>query len=88
MFRIWGKIWKDNHMIKDMTIEDGGTDTRTHKVFHALETICHEFDLAQPIWLDSSIRQFQKTARARFYQDSFIEQISFDYLEIQIIEED
>ena len=88
MFRIWGKIWKDNHMIKDMTIEDGRTDTRTHKVFQALETICHEFDLAQPIWLDSSIRQFQRTARARFYQDSFIEQISFDYLEIQVIEED
>ena len=35
MFRLWGKIWKDNHLLKD-----------------------------------------------------FIEQIDFDYLEIQVIEED
>ncbi|MBQ8306337.1 MAG: hypothetical protein IJX90_09005 [Blautia sp.] len=88
MFRIWGKLWKDSHMVRDITLTDDSADTRTHKVFHALEQICHEFDLAQPIWLDSSIRQFRKNARARFYQDSFIEQISFDYLEIQVIEED
>ena len=26
--------------------------------------------------------------KARFYQDNFIEHIEFDYLEIQVIEED
>ena len=28
------------------------------------------------------------TSKARFRQDSFIEEIEFDYLELQIIEED
>jgi len=50
MFRLWGKIWKSNHLIKD-------TDFKRH-------------------------------SKTRFYQDSFIEQIEFDYLEIQVIEED
>ena len=45
-------------------------------------------DLGNPIWLDTTIREFQKTDKARFRQDSFIEQIDFDYLEIQVIEED
>ena len=86
--RIWGKIWKDNHLLKDTTIEDHSNDTRTHKIFHALDDICLEFDLGKPIWLDSCVADFRKHSRARFTQDSFIEQIDFDYLEIQMIEED
>ena len=88
MFRLWGKIWKDNHLIKDTVVCDGRDDPRTHKVFHYLEQICYEMDLGNPIWLDTTIREFQKTDKARFRQDSFIEQIDFDYLEIQVIEED
>ena len=34
------------------------------------------------------IELLKKHGKARFYQDNFIEQIDFDYLEIQVIEED
>lgn len=87
MFRLWGKIYKENRLIMDTVISDSSDDTRTHKIFHALESICYEFDLSKPIWLDSTIRDFQKHDKARFYQDNFIDSIGFDYLEIQIIEE-
>lgn len=87
MFRLWGKIWKDNHLIKDTVICDESDDTRTHKIFHALDEICYEFDLGKPIWLDSNIDEFKRRAKTRFSADSFIESIDFDYLEIQIIEE-
>ena len=63
-------------------------DNRTHKVCRALETACYELDLGKPIWLDSNVEEFRHHAKARFYQDSFMEEIPFDYLEIQIIEED
>ena len=88
MFRLWGRTFRDNHMLSDIVIENGSKDTRTHKVFDGLEKICYAFDLSKPIWLDSVIADFQRTSRARFYQDSFIDRIDFDYLEIQIIEED
>ena len=88
MFRLWGKMWKDNRLLKDIMIENGDSDTRTHKVFRALDDICMEFDLGKPIWLDSNIQDFKRHSRTRFRQDSFIEEIEFDYLEIQIIEED
>lgn len=87
MFRLWGKLWKDNHLLNDITIKDDSDDTRTHKIFHALDEICMEMDLGKPLWLDSNISEFKKHSRTRFYQDSFIEQIEFDYLEIQVIEE-
>ena len=87
MFRLWGKIWKDNHLIKDTVICADTDDTRTHKIFHALDAICYEFDLSKPIWLDSTIEEFKKRDKTRFNQDNFVDSIDFDYLEIQIIEE-
>lgn len=88
MFRVWGKLFKDNRLIKDITVCNDARDTRTHKVFHALDEICRAFDLARPIWLDANIREFRRHARTRFRQDSFIEDIDFDYLDFHVIEED
>ena len=88
MFRLMGTIFKDTHILKSTVICDATERTRTKKVFGSLENICHEFDLETPIWLDSNIKDFQKHARTRFRQDNFIEILDFDYLEIQIIEED
>ena len=88
MFRLWLKIFSDNHLLKDATIEDKTADTRTHKVMRALEEGCRLFDLGHPLWLEKNVRDFRKHARVRFTQDNFIEEIEFDYLEIRVIEED
>ena len=87
MFRLWGKLYQENRLLKDTVICNDSADTRTHKIFHALEEICHEFDLSKPIWLDANITEFQRNRKTRFYQDNFVDMISFDYLEIHIIEE-
>ncbi len=88
MFRLWGKIWKDNHLVKDTTYEREADDTRTHMIFAGLDAICYEFDLQRPIWLEVNVTEFKKTAKARFRKDSFIEEIDFDYLEIEVISEE
>ena len=88
MFRMWGKIWKDNHLIKDTVacISDYSL-SRTQMVFQALDEICYTFDLSKPIWLDANIHDFQVHDKTRLSQDNFIEQIDFDYLENHVIEE-
>lgn len=88
MFRIWAREFKNNKMLRDVVIPVEGGDTRTHKVFYALSRICDEFDLGNPIWLESNISEFRRQAKTRFYADSFIEPIEFDYLEIWVLEED
>lgn len=88
MFRLWAKIMKDNHLIKDTVICNDSDDTRTHKVFDALDKITYAFDLGKPIWLDSTVEEFKRHDKARFTQDNFIEEIDFDFLEIHVIEED
>lgn len=87
MFRLWGKEFKDNRMIRDTVVCNDSDDTRTHKIFQALNAICYEFDLSNPIWLDSTVEDFKRHSKARFTKDNFVDSIDFDYLEIHVIEE-
>lgn len=88
MFRLWVRIIKDSRLVKDTVIEDASEDTRTHKIFNGLDAACVEFDLCKPIWLDSTVADFKRLSKARFTADNFIEPIDFDYMEIQVLEED
>ncbi|MCH5264976.1 MAG: hypothetical protein J1F02_03690 [Lachnospiraceae bacterium] len=89
MFRIWGKVFRDNRLLQDMVYEDSDLSiNRTKKVFAGLHEFCMAFDLQEPIWLDKNIEEFKRVDKTRFYQDNFIETVDFDYLEIQVIEED
>lgn len=87
--RIWCKLFRKNHLLKDTVVEDYDmSKSRTAKVFDSLETACYEMDLEKPLWLDKNKREFIRHARTHFTQDNFIEQIDFDYLDFQVIEED
>jgi len=89
MFRLWAKEFKDNRLLKDITISDMAEGkSRTKKVFDAVDEVCYEFDLSRPVWLDKNINEFKRRDKTRFDQDNFIDSLEFDYLEIQMIEED
>ena len=88
MFRLWGKIMKNGRLERDTeyrTIDY--SKSRTQMVLDGVDQICHEFDLANPIWLEKTIQEFKYHDKARFTQDNSIEPLEFDYLEIQVLEE-
>lgn len=72
MFRLWGKIWKDNRLLRDTVVEDDREDTRTHKIFKGLEEICYQMDLGNPIWLDSTIKDFKNTTKQDFIRTALL----------------
>lgn len=89
MFRLWAKEFRSNRMLRDMVVENASPDlNRTKKIFAAMDEICYEFDLTKPIWLEHNIAEFKRIDKTRFTSDNFIEAIDFDFLEIQVIEED
>ena len=90
MFRMWCKLFDDRgHLIKDTVIKNADSDlNRTRKIFAAIHDACYEFDLAEPIWLDSNVSEFQRHSKVRFTKDNFVEDIEFAYMEIEVIEED
>ena len=88
MFRMWGKIMKDNHLGSgNRIIAAAGHHIFHQMVFNCLDEICYKFDLEKPMWLDATVQDFKYHDKARFTQDNFIETVDFDYLEIQVIEE-
>lgn len=90
MFRLWCKIFDEgNHLIKDTVYENNDNSlNRTRKIFDGIKHACYEFDLSEPIWLDANVETFRRHSKVRFYQDNFIDQIDFSFLEIEVIEED
>ena len=88
MFRMWIKLWKDNRLVKDLTAENAEPVNRTKKVFDAMDRACEAWNLPKPIWLQNNLKEFKKSSRTRFGQDSFIESVDFDWLELHVIEED
>ena len=76
-------------MVKNITIENPNSSlNRTKKIFSALDEVCYAYDLSKPLWLDKNIREFKKNSRTRFTKDNFVDEIEFDSLDIEVIEED
>ena len=76
-------------MVKNITIENSDSSlNRTKKIFNSIDEICYAYDLSKPIWLDKNIREFKKNSRTRFTKDNFVDEIEFDSMDIEVIEED
>lgn len=89
MFRLWAKIIVSGKMVKNITIENSDSSlNRTKKIFSALDEVCYAYDLSKPLWLDKNIREFKRSSRTRFTKDNFVDEIEFDSLDIEVIEED
>ena len=89
MFRLWAKIIDAGKIVKNMTIENSDSSLiRTKNIFHAIDEACYAYDLSKPLWLDKNISEFKKSSKTRFTKDNFVDEIDFDYLEIEVIEED
>ncbi len=89
MFRLWVKIIDSGKIVKNMTIENSDSSlNRTKKIFHAIDEACYAYDLSKPLWLDKNIGEFKKSSKTRFTKDNFVDEIDFDFLEIEVIEED
>lgn len=89
MFRLWVKIIDSAKIVKNMTIENSDSSlNRTKKIFQAIDEACYAYDLSKPLWLDKNISEFKKSSKTRFTKDNFVDEIDFDFLEIEVIEED
>ncbi|QUI20980.1 hypothetical protein HZI73_01120 [Vallitalea pronyensis] len=89
MFRLWGKLYKHNKIIRDTVINmDESNQTKDQLTEICLDKICETFDLQHPMWLNDNHKDYPAYGRTAFKQDHFIEQIDFDYLEIEIIEDE
>lgn len=86
--RIWAKIICDqriyNQTVREFSSLRSFSNSEIESVIHEL---CQELDLARPILLNKHFNEFQQFQRIIFKAADFIEPISFDSLEIELIKE-
>lgn len=66
MFRVWGKIFKDNHMLRDTVVCDDSVIPELIRLCWALKRCVITFDPWQPIWLDPTSGIFNIMPRPGF----------------------
>ena len=84
MFRIWGKVIKDGHIIRQTTYEREEKFTYAH-FFNYLADICDALDVPTPVLLKTSIFNYAKFNHVIFRSSDFMEDVPFDRLVLENI---
>ena len=79
MFRIWGKVIKDGHIIRQTTYEREEKFTYAH-FFNYLADICDALDVPTPVLLKTSIFNYAKFNHVIFRPSDFMEDVPLDRL--------
>lgn len=89
MYRLWGKIIKNNRFVTDHVYElsQPSLDDLS-KLKMGIEALAYHFDIQLPMWFSDNQKDFTHFGKARFTQQHFIEKITFDYFEVEVIEND
>lgn len=93
MFRLWGKIIKNNRIISDQVFELNTRDLSVknlsleEKIDQGLESLCYQFDIQKPMWFNDANKDFSLVGKTRFTGQHFMESIDFDCFEIEVIED-
>lgn len=83
MSRLWARIVK-GHRIERQGIEEcAWGDER-----EALTELCRQFDIPRPLWLEKHEREFGAFRHTRFLPEHFMEDVPFQYLEIEFLDDE
>ena len=83
MPRLWARIIRRQRIERQATF-----DCRFEDVDDALTELCREFDIPRPIWLDKHRREYEEFRRTRFLPEHFMEEVPFQRLEIEYLDDD
>ena len=84
MFRIWAKVFKDGHIVKQTTYEREEKFSYSH-FFRYLAGICDALDVPTPVLLKTSIFNYAKFNHVVFRPSDFMESVPFDRLVLENI---
>lgn len=83
MSRLWARIIKKQRIERQAT-----ADCAMDAAEDALTELCREFDVPRPLWLDKHQREFTEFRRTQFLPEHFMEDVPFQRLEIEFLEDD
>ena len=83
MSRLWARVIKKHKTVQSETAPCAWGEEK-----EALTELCKQMDLPGPIWLSKHEGEFERFRHTAFLPEHFIEEVSFDKLEIEYLEDD
>ena len=87
MLRLWPRVIRRNKIIEE-TVTKSSLAHEPSAVAEALQAACVQLDIARPMWLSLNDRDMEDYRRTTLNQDNFMEEIHFDRMEIEILEDE
>ena len=84
MFRIWAKVFEEDHVVKQITYEQ--TERFAYAdFFRYLAEICDALDIPTPLLLKAHVFNYAKFNHVVFKRADFMESVEFDKLVLENI---
>ena len=82
MARLWLKVMQHHRIKEQLTAPCAPGEEK-----EALVDMCKQADLPCPIWLNKHEAEYEKFRRTTFLPEHFIEDVNFDKLEIEYLDD-
>lgn len=83
MLKIWGKIMKDNRIVRDEVVQCDTHESYQENLKACIIELCYKFDISKPYWLPSNVNEYNRRSKTSFDQNNFIEEIDFHQFVIE-----
>jgi hypothetical protein len=83
MIKIWGKILKNNKIIKDYVVSSDIESSYQDNLKVCISELCDKFDISRPYWLPINQAEYNKRSKTTFNEHNFMDTIDFDKFVIE-----
>ncbi len=83
--KIWARVRKNNKTTEQDVVEIPQKDASEVEDWHeALCELCSKLNLSRPVILDKHVNELLRFSHTVFRPDDFMEQVTFDRLEVEL----
>lgn len=87
MYKLWARKIKSNKIINSMVVKNKEDISLDEKRDKCLKEICQKLDISVPIWLKKHEFEFSQFKYVIFNSQDFIDEIDFDKLEVELLDD-
>lgn len=87
MYKLWAKKIRANSTVSSLLVKNNENISLDEKLDKTFKEVCVKFDISVPIWLKKHETEFIQFKSVTFYPQDFVDEIDFDKLEIELIDD-
>lgn len=87
MYKLWAKKINANKIISSIVVKNKEEIDLNEKRDKVFKEICAKLDISVPLWLKKHDLEFSQFKYVTFYPQDFVDEVDFDKLEIELIDD-